>query len=78
MRDAVPSSGIRGTDVRKDGGDCRFGTVVLALWPVKPALRLSQLCGCSERHANLLIRGERKPNAAIAHRLFGAIIGDRI
>lgn len=51
-----------------------FGKVCLTLWPDKPAVVLSQLAGCSERHANLLIRGERKPNARIALALLGEII----
>jgi hypothetical protein len=51
-----------------------FGRVCLTLWPDKPALVLSQLAGCSERHANLLIRGDRKPNARIALALLGQIL----
>lgn len=39
---------------------CRFGTIVRALWPDKPALILSQRMGCSERHAQFIIDGERK------------------
>ncbi len=38
---------------------CKFGTVVRALWPDKPALILSQRMDCSERHAQFLINGER-------------------
>jgi hypothetical protein len=41
----------------------RFGTVVRALWPTKPALNLAQRVGCSERGAQYLIDGERRPSA---------------
>jgi hypothetical protein len=39
---------------------CKFGTVVRALWPNKPALHLSQRMGISERGAQYIIDGERK------------------
>ena len=39
---------------------CKFGTVVRALWPNKPALILSQRMGITERGAQYLIDGERK------------------
>ncbi|HYM31836.1 MAG TPA: hypothetical protein VEU47_11075 [Candidatus Cybelea sp.] len=52
----------------------KFGVVVCALWPHKPGLCLAQLAGCTERHANLVIAGERKPNAKIAHAVLGEII----
>lgn len=42
----------------------RFGTIVLALWPTKPALNLAQRIGCTERAANYLINGQRKVTAA--------------
>lgn len=38
----------------------KFGTVVRALWPTKPALHLSQRMGITERGAQYLIDGERK------------------
>jgi hypothetical protein len=41
----------------------RFGTVVRALWPTKPALNLAQRIGCSERAAQFYIAGKRKPSA---------------
>ena len=41
----------------------RFGTVVRALWPDKPALNLAQRIGCSERAAQFYIAGKRKPSA---------------
>lgn len=34
-----------------------------ALWPHKPALNLAQRVGISERGAQYLIDGKRKPNA---------------
>lgn len=52
----------------------KFGSVVCLLWPDKPALNLSQRVGCSERHANLIIAGRRKPNARVAHVVLGEII----
>jgi len=42
---------------------CKFGTVVRALWPRKPALNLAQRMGVSERNALQLIRGERRVTA---------------
>lgn len=71
---ALPSSSGGGTYVPRSGQPCKFGTVVLALWPVKPALHLSQLADCSERHANLLIQGKRKPNARAALAIYAEII----
>ena len=65
-RIARPSSSARGTVVQKNfstAQKCKFGTVVLALWPSKPALNLSQRIGCTERAANLYITGKRKPSA---------------
>jgi hypothetical protein len=53
----------------------KFGLVVVALWPIKPALNLAQRAGCSERHANLIIRGDRKPNARAALAVYAEIIG---
>jgi hypothetical protein len=40
----------------------RFGTVVRALWPIKPALNLAQRSGVSERGAQFYIDGQRKPS----------------
>ncbi len=40
----------------------KFGTVVHALWPDKPALNLAQRMGISERGARYLIDGKRKVN----------------
>lgn len=53
---------------------CKFGTIVRALWPNKPALHLAQLIGCTERAANLYIRGERKVSA----RAVAAIVNQMI
>jgi hypothetical protein len=52
----------------------KFGLVCCALWPVKPALNLAQRAGCTERHANLIIAGQRKPNAQVMLALFKEII----
>lgn len=41
----------------------KIGTVVRALWPVKPALNLAQRLGCTERAARYYINGERKVSA---------------
>lgn len=41
----------------------KFGRVVVALWPDKPALNLAQRAGYSERGAQYVIDGKRKPNA---------------
>mgnify|MGYP001613942196 CR=1 FL=1 len=46
-----------------DERSCKFGTVVRALWPIKPALNLAQRIPCSERAAQFYINGERKPSA---------------
>ena len=54
----------------------KFGVVACALWPVKPGLRLAQIAGCTERHANLVIAGDRKPNARLALAVYAEIIND--
>lgn len=54
---------------------CKFGTVVRALWPDKPALNLAQRAGLSERGAQYLIDGKRKPNARAIHAINAEIIG---
>jgi hypothetical protein len=46
--------------------------VVLAARGIKPAQWLSERAACTERHANLIIAGERKPNARAIHALNGA------
>lgn len=38
----------------------KFGTVVRALWPDKPALNLAQRIGITERGAQYIIDGKRK------------------
>jgi hypothetical protein len=54
---------------------CPFGAVVRALWPDKPALNLAQRAGLSERGAQYLIDGKRKPNARAALAVYAEIIG---
>ena len=39
---------------------CKFGTVVRALWPDKPALNLAQRTGITERGAEYIIDGKRR------------------
>lgn len=76
---ALLSSSVRGTEVPRSAArrvPSKFGAVARALWPVKPALNLSQRVGCTERHANLLIAGRRKPNARAMHALVGEILAD--
>jgi hypothetical protein len=45
----------------------KFGTIVRALWPHKPALNLSQRIGISERGAQYLIDGKRRVSAKALH-----------
>jgi hypothetical protein len=52
----------------------KFGIVVRALWPIKPALNLAQRAGLTERMAQYLIDGKRKPNARVAFVVLGEII----
>jgi hypothetical protein len=59
--------GVKGTQ------DCRFGTIVRALWPIKPALHLAQRIGCSERAAQFYIDGQRKPSARALLAVMSAI-----
>lgn len=54
---------------------CKFGTVVRALWPDKPALNLAQRAGLSERGAQFVIDGKRKPNARALLAINAEIIG---
>lgn len=53
---------------------CRFGTIVRALWPDKPALNLSQRLGCSERAAQFYIDGERKISARCVQAIVNEIL----
>jgi hypothetical protein len=52
----------------------KFGRVVMALWPTKPALNLAQRSGLSERGAQYLIDGKRKPNARAALAVYAAML----
>lgn len=52
----------------------KFGRVVVALWPEKPALNLAQRAGLSERGAQYLIDGKRKPNARAIHVVTGEML----
>lgn len=61
MRESVAEYPRRSTVFAEQS--CKFGTVVRALWPNKPALNLSQRIGCTERAALYLITGERKVTA---------------
>jgi hypothetical protein len=40
----------------------KFGTVVRALWPTKPALNLADKVGCTERAAHHWITGRSRPS----------------
>jgi plasmid maintenance system antidote protein VapI len=53
---------------------CKFGTVVRALWPDKPALNLAQRMGVSERNALQIIRGERRVTAKAVHAVVGEFV----
>jgi hypothetical protein len=77
QRETLRSSENIGTIVPRKFGEekvSKFGAVVLVLWPVKPALHLAQRAGISERGAQYLIDGKRKPNARVAHAVLGEII----
>lgn len=53
-----------------------FGRCVIVLADgIKPAQWLSGRAKCTERHANLLIEGKRKPNARAALAVYAEIIG---
>lgn len=49
-------------------GEC----IIVVARGIKPALWLSERAKFTERHANLVIEGKRKPNARALHALFGA------
>ena len=79
QRAARPSSENIRTIVRRNFPQEKippFGRVVRALWPDKPALNLAQRAGLSERGAQYLIDGKRKPNARAALAVYAEIIGD--
>jgi len=59
-----------GTNVPKT----KFGAVVEALWPDKPALNLAQRMGVSERNALQIMRGERRVTAKALHVLNGEVL----
>ena len=77
QRNGLPSTiGVR-TIVRRDidaENLSKFGIVVRALWPIKPALNLAQRAGLTERMAQYLIDGKRKPNARAALVVYAEII----
>src|SRR5689334_11368362 len=54
----------------------KFGRawVAVHLDEAKPALLLAQRAGCSERHANFMLRGDRKPSLRAKHALDAEII----
>jgi hypothetical protein len=41
---------------------------------IKPADWLARRAGCTERHANLIIAGDRKPNTRVAMAVFADIV----
>lgn len=51
-----------------------FGRAVCAIWPIKPALHLAQLEGCTERSAQYQIDGERKVTARAMHAVEGKML----
>lgn len=61
MRESLSTARVLSTTAVEQ--TCKFGTIVRALWPDKPALNLSQRIGCTERAALYLITGERKVTA---------------
>lgn len=61
---------IFGTNVPKT----KFGSVIEALWPDKPALNLAQRMGVSERNALQIMRGERRVTAKALHVLNGEVL----
>lgn len=84
QRVALPSSSALGTIVpRKFPREklSKFGKAVVALADgIKPgqwlADRVKEQGGkCTERHANLIIEGKRKPNARAALAVYAEIIG---
>lgn len=59
-----------GTNVPKT----KFGAVIEALWPDKPALNLAQRMGVSERNALQIMRGERRVTARALHVLNSEVL----
>lgn len=59
-----------GTNVPKT----KFGSVIEALWPDKPALNLAQRMGVSERNALQIMRGERRVTAKALHVLNSEVL----
>jgi hypothetical protein len=55
----------------------KFGTIVRALWPDKPALNLAQRIGISERGAQYLIDGKRRVTAKALHVINTEILAGR-
>ena len=78
QRKRLPSIVLDRTTVRRDSDAenlSKFGIVVRALWPIKPALNLAQRAGLTERGAQFIIDGKRKPNARAALVVYAEIIG---
>jgi hypothetical protein len=80
QRIASLSTAWLGTSVPRDLAEeqsSKFGIVVRALWPIKPALNLAQRAGCSERAANFYITGKRDPSVAALLVIVNEIRGRR-
>jgi hypothetical protein len=59
--------GTNGPKDSREESSSAFGAAVRAVWPQKPALNLAQRAGISERGAQYLIDGKRKPSARAVH-----------
>ena len=80
QRNGLPSTIDVRTSVRRNPAGEElpaFGRVVHAIWPSKPALNLAQRIGCSERAAQLYVRGERDPSLGAILVIIEAIRGRR-
>jgi hypothetical protein len=69
------STALRAASKDSEERSCKFGTVVRALWPDKPALNLSQRVGCTERAAQFYIDGERKVTAHAIAAVIAEMLG---
>lgn len=74
MSSESESRGVRASNSSAEH-PCIFGTIVRAIWPDKPALNLAQRLGCSERGAQYLIDGKRKPSAKAIHVIDAEMLG---
>ena len=55
---------------------CKFGTIVLALWPEDAAAELARRARCTKRAAGFYIHGKRKFSARALNAVIAELFAD--